>query len=339
MRRRHVAAAVACVIVACVIVAKASSADAGQTGLMAAKTPHRIRVGTASWTDKTLLASGWYPRRRPTPRRSGWPTTPRQFPLVEVDATYYAPPAEQTASAVGRAHPGRLPVQHQGVQPAHRAPDQGVRALQGPAPGDRQAQRLPQRPRPAAYEQVWARFLSALDPLVEAGKLGAILFQFPPWFTIRRSNKQYLLEVAKRCSPLRVAVEFRHESWFDGDNTGRDAGVPARAPAAVRLRGHAAGPQVVDPAGGRGHRRPGGGALPRPQRQVDQQGHPREVRLPLLRAGSSRTGRRSCASWPTRPSETHVLMNNCYSDYAQTQRGRPRRPPRPRLTVPHPAQY
>jgi uncharacterized protein YecE (DUF72 family) len=53
---------------------------------------------------------------------------------------------------------------------------------------------------------------------VEAGKLGAILFQFPPWFTIRRANKQYLLEVAKRCSPLRIAVEVRHESWFAGDN-------------------------------------------------------------------------------------------------------------------------
>ena len=65
---------------------------------------------------------------------------------------------------------------------------------------------------------MWTRFLSALDPLVAAGKLGAILFQFPPWFTIRRSNKQYLLEVAKRCSPLRIAVELRHESWFAGDN-------------------------------------------------------------------------------------------------------------------------
>ena len=68
------------------------------------------------------------------------------------------------------------------------------------------------------YEDIWSRFLSALDPLVEAGKLGLLLFQFPPWFTIRRSNKQTLLEVAARCAPLRIAVEFRHASWFDGDN-------------------------------------------------------------------------------------------------------------------------
>src|SRR5262249_33061013 len=71
---------------------------------------------------------------------------------------------------------------------------------------------------PASYEQVWERFLSALDPLVRAKKLGVLLFQFPPWFTIRRSNKQYLLEVAKRCSPLKVSTEFRHASWSAGDN-------------------------------------------------------------------------------------------------------------------------
>ncbi len=56
-----------------------------------------IRVGTASWTDKTLLESGWYPASANTPesRLAHYAT---KFPLVEVDATYYAPPAEQTAT-------------------------------------------------------------------------------------------------------------------------------------------------------------------------------------------------------------------------------------------------
>ena len=55
-------------------------------------------------------------------------------------------------------------------------------------------------------------------PAVEAGKLGAVLFQFPPWFTIRRSNKQYLLEVQKRGGAAAGGDEFRHASWFEGDN-------------------------------------------------------------------------------------------------------------------------
>ncbi|BEP16272.1 hypothetical protein acdb102_45830 [Acidothermaceae bacterium B102] len=46
-----------------------------------------IKVGTASWTDKTLLASGWYPEDAKTPGdRLGFYA--EQFPLVEVDATY-----------------------------------------------------------------------------------------------------------------------------------------------------------------------------------------------------------------------------------------------------------
>jgi uncharacterized protein YecE (DUF72 family) len=51
------------------------------------------RVGTASWTDRTLIASGWYPPEADTlEKRLRYYA--RQFALVEVDATYYALPAE-----------------------------------------------------------------------------------------------------------------------------------------------------------------------------------------------------------------------------------------------------
>src|SRR3974377_679170 len=56
----------------------------------------QIRVGTASWTDKTLIASGWYPPEADTPEKRAV-FLARQFSLVEVDASYYAMPAEQTA--------------------------------------------------------------------------------------------------------------------------------------------------------------------------------------------------------------------------------------------------
>ena len=64
-----------------------------------------IKVGTASWTDRTLLDSGWYPQTADTPEKR-LAYYARQFPLVEVDATYYSPPAEQTARC-GRS--GRRP--------------------------------------------------------------------------------------------------------------------------------------------------------------------------------------------------------------------------------------
>jgi uncharacterized protein YecE (DUF72 family) len=50
-------------------------------------------VGTASWTDRTLIASGWYPPEADTlEKRLRYYA--RQFALVEVDATCYALPAE-----------------------------------------------------------------------------------------------------------------------------------------------------------------------------------------------------------------------------------------------------
>src|ERR687891_776632 len=53
-------------------------------------------IGTASWTDKTLLASGWYPKEAKTPeKRLAFYAS--QFRVVEVDATYYAPPSEKNA--------------------------------------------------------------------------------------------------------------------------------------------------------------------------------------------------------------------------------------------------
>lgn len=177
----------------------------------------KILVGTASWTDKTLLASGWYPESANTAERR-LAYYARQFPLVEVDATYYAPPAESTARLwVDRSPPGFLfNIKAFSLLTGH--PTKVSALYKDLRPQTEKKNVYPDDLPPQVYEDVWTRFLSALGPLAAAGKLGVVLFQFPPWFTIRRSNKQYLLEVAERCSPLRVAVELRHESWFAGDN-------------------------------------------------------------------------------------------------------------------------
>ena len=58
----------------------------------------QIRVGTAGWTDKTLIDSGWCPSDAGNPeKRLRYYAS--QFPLVEVDSAYYALPAERTAEA------------------------------------------------------------------------------------------------------------------------------------------------------------------------------------------------------------------------------------------------
>jgi uncharacterized protein YecE (DUF72 family) len=176
-----------------------------------------IRVGTASWTDKTLLAAGWYPSTANTAeKRLGYYA--RQFPLVEVDATYYAPPAEQTARLWAQRTPDDFTFNIKAFSLLTGHPSKPTALPTDLRPETDKKNIYPNDLEPQVYEDLWSRFLSALDPLADAGKLGVILFQFPPWFTIRKSNKQYILEVAERCKPLRVAVEFRHSSWFAGDN-------------------------------------------------------------------------------------------------------------------------
>jgi uncharacterized protein YecE (DUF72 family) len=179
-----------------------------------------IEVGTAGWTDRSLIASGWYPAEANNPeKRLRYYAS--QFPLVEVDATYYALPAEQTARAWAERTPAGFTfnIKAFSLFTQHPTP---VKAL----PTDlREAAAASGKDRvylrdvdPAVAGQAWDRFLAALEPLRAAGKLGAILLQFPPWFPISRANKEYILACAQRAASRRVCVEFRNHTWMTEDN-------------------------------------------------------------------------------------------------------------------------
>jgi uncharacterized protein YecE (DUF72 family) len=179
-----------------------------------------IEVGTASWTDRTLIESGWYPPEASTPEKR-LRYYARQFPLVEVDATYYALPNRQTATAWVERTPESFTFNIKSFSLFTQHPTR-VSAL----PADlRQAAEKTGKDRvylrdidPAIAEEAWDRFLAALDPLRDSGKLGAILLQFPPWFPISRARKDYIVSCAQRVAPRRVCIEFRNETWMTPDN-------------------------------------------------------------------------------------------------------------------------
>ncbi|WP_262285183.1 DUF72 domain-containing protein [Micromonospora sp. MA102] len=274
-----------------------------------------IKVGTASWTDRTLLDSGWYPANADTPeKRLSWYA--RQFPLVEVDATYYSPPAERTAQLwVDRTPPGfTFNIKAFSLLTGH--PTRVSALYKDLRPETEKKNLYPDDLPPQAYEEVWTRFLSALDPLVEAGKLGAILFQFPPWFTIKRDNKQYLLEVARRCAPLRPVFEFRHASWFDGDNAEETLGF---------LREHRLPFVCVDMPQGHKSSVPPVLAATADLAVVRFHGHSDKwTSKDIHEKFGYDYSDRELRDWAPKLRElageaerTHVLMNNCYRDYAQ----------------------
>lgn len=145
-----------------------------------------LLVGTAGWTDRTLIDSGWYPPGIDTPakRLEFYADT---FPLVEVDATYYSPVSERVAALWTQRTPQHFTFNIKAFSLFTQHPTKPS-AL----PKDlRSAADNIDRPNvylhdltPHAVDELWERFLGALTPLHEAGKLGAILLQFPPWFPI-----------------------------------------------------------------------------------------------------------------------------------------------------------
>ena len=278
----------------------------------------QIRVGTASWTDRTLIESGWYPPEANNPEKR-LRYYARQFPLVEVDATYYALPAEQTARAWAMRTPADFTfnVKAFSLFTQHPTPVGALPTDLRPAAEKTGKDRVYLKDMdPAVVDEAWQRFLSALEPLHQAGKLGAILLQFPPWFPISRARKEYILACAQRAAPRRVCVEFRNHTWMTPDNQRetldfladhrlpyvcvdmpqghRDSIPPVLAAtsdlAVVRLHGHSEKWDSKDI-----HERFG-------------------YRYTQAELGAWAPRIRALAE---EADNTHVLFNNCYRDYAQ----------------------
>ena len=184
-----------------------------------------IRVGTASWTDPTLIkCKCFYPLDAKTAEQR-LQFYASKFDTVEVDSTYYAMPGSDTALAwVERTPPGfvfdvkafRLFTLHQ--TPIKALPsvlrDEAARFA-----NDRGNVYYPDIA-PEVKDDLWRRFTELLAPLKEAGKLGYVLFQLPPWVMKRRSNFEHLAECAERLDGFTVAVEFRNATWFKEEERG-----------------------------------------------------------------------------------------------------------------------
>ena len=183
-----------------------------------------IKTGTCSWTDPTLIASGWYPERiakKPDERLRYYA---ERFALVENDASYYAlPDAKQAALWVERTPAGfTMDFKAFATMTTHptdpkRLP-KDVRAALAPAVLEKR--RLYPKDFPAdVRDELFARFWVALEPLRSAGKLGAILLQYPDWFVISRENKKEIERARELLPDDRLAVEFRNHTWMSERNS------------------------------------------------------------------------------------------------------------------------
>jgi len=176
-----------------------------------------IRVGTCSWTEKSLIQSGeFYPKNIKT-AESRLQFYAGHFDTVEVDSTYYAIPTKSNAFLWSQRTPANF-VFHIKVYGALTGHGIDPRTL----PSDIRKE-LPEKDKaarqifvkePAFLRRIADEFIDALYPLVSTGKLGLLVFQFPPWFIYKDENFDVILKYKALIGRNLMAVEFRHGSWY-----------------------------------------------------------------------------------------------------------------------------
>jgi uncharacterized protein YecE (DUF72 family) len=281
----------------------------------------RIRTGTCSWTDPTLVKeTDWYPKRSMT-AADRLAFYAEHFPLVEADSTYYRPPGEQLTRGWAAHTPAGFVFNikayslftHHPTQPESLWPD----LHEGIKPEFAGKRRIYAEHLEAdALDEAWERFAHALLPLREAGKLGAVLMQYPTWFTPRRANRQELESLPGRLPDTRVCVEFRSPRWLAEEDRERTIDV---------LRQHDLALVVLDA--------PSASNLDRvPAVTCDELAvvrfHGRANEAWNAKGGSAAERFRylyndeELRGWATdihhladQAAEVHLLMNNCYQDY------------------------
>jgi uncharacterized protein YecE (DUF72 family) len=283
--------------------------------------PARVLVGTCSWTDKTLTEeTDWYPRRSMTAEER-LKFYASRFPIVEVDSTYYFPPSPQLARTWVERTPKQfvMNVKAYSLLTGHPTrPASLWRDLRDELPAETVKKRnlYAHHLEPDALEEVWARFVDALRPLVKARKLGAVLMQYPSWFVPKRDNRDELVRMRERIGDMPVCVELRSPTWFRSRDRQRtldllrdlqlslvivDAPKASKLPTLLEVTtDHLAVVRFHGRADNTWDARTGTAAERFKYRYSKQQLRPWAKKLERL-AGEAR--------------EVHALMNNCYQDY------------------------
>jgi len=307
-----------------------TAAERGEEHATAARQPFglaeaTVRIGTASWTDPTMTAPGVFYPPDATTAEDRLRFYADQFPIVEVDATYYALPTRR----MGEAWLERTPPEFTFDIKAH--------ALMTGQPSE--VKRLPKDIReelpvelvdkkriygkdlPAElYDAIWEQFLDGLKPLHSAGKLGAIFLQYPRWFFPSNESRDAIVEARERLGDVGLAVEFRNGSWFNEKNAERT----------IRFLEKYRIPLVMVDEPQTGSAVPPITAVTSPDLAVIRF-HGRRVEtweakgIPVVERFRYLYDDDELGEWVPRVREAaavtkslHVLMNNCYANYGTT---------------------
>lgn len=149
--------------------------------------PGPILVGTSGYSYAEWVDAGFYPPGTKAVEMLG--LYARQFGITELNFTWYQMPK---AAAIERMH--RL------APPGFRFSAKLTRTLTHEVD-------------PGRWRGQAALYREGIAPLVQSGRLSALLLQFPPGFGRDAANRRYLAALLDELAGLPLAVEFRHASW------------------------------------------------------------------------------------------------------------------------------
>jgi uncharacterized protein YecE (DUF72 family) len=286
----------------------------------------RLRIGTASWTDPTMTAPRvFYPDgANSAEERLNYYAS--RFPIVEVDATYYALPARRT----GELWLERTPPDFTFDIKAHALmtgqPSEVARlpkSLREEMPGELlDRKRIYGKDLPdELYDAIWELFRDGIAPLHAAGKLGAVFLQYPRWFFPSNESRDAILDAQRRLGDMTMAVELRNGSWFNEKNAERtlrfleENGIPFVMVDAPQGMKSSIPPVVAATSSELAVVRFHG----RRAETWEKRGIPVVERFRYLYDADE------LGEWVPRireaarqVRETHILMNNCYANYGTT---------------------
>lgn len=174
----------------------------------------KIYLGTSSFADKTVIPY-FYPENISPSERIVFYSM--HFNTVEIDSSFYALPSERNSILFSKRTPADFVFHFKAfrLMTLHPTPVSSLgRTLRCYLPKDISDETLSSFPTEEMMNLCFKMFLSALLPLKNAGKLGYILFQFPPWFKKKDENISYLEKIRKLMPESKIAVEFRNGTWF-----------------------------------------------------------------------------------------------------------------------------
>jgi uncharacterized protein YecE (DUF72 family) len=178
----------------------------------------RIVVGTSSWADPGFVEA-WYPKGMPARERLPWYA--ERFEAVELNSSFYAVPERPTVRRWAEVTPPGFTF-HVKV---HRLLSRHSAGLDSLPPELRGGARTSERGRvvltPELERALAERLVEEVGPLAEAGKLGAFLLQLTPAFSPGRNQLDELDPLLEALRPHRVAIEFRHRGWVEGERAER----------------------------------------------------------------------------------------------------------------------